>query len=75
MENKQESYTKSQVDTLFNMQLYINKGIFNTQDSLIMRIKRLEEIVESLSDVVYNERDLENPTSLGIITGTDFFKR
>jgi len=41
-----------------------------------MRLKRLEGIVEELCESYYNDnKDLETPTGLGILTGTDFLKR
>ena len=55
-------------DKLFEMQRMINDGLILNVRSMMMRIKRLEGIVESLSDELYD--DLETPSGLGLNTGT-----
>lgn len=63
------------ISTLFDMQLEHNKSTQLILNSFEMRLKRLEQIVEDISDIVYNDNNFETPTGLGMdISGKGRFK-
>jgi len=54
---KGESLSQSEWKDCLRMQLLINDGLMLTCKSHLMRIKRLEDIVEDLSVIVYEENN------------------